>query len=218
MRNAFHTDPEDEGSARGAAQFERVYDDSGPVVGTESAARGTILLAFREAVLERYGSQGLADVAQRLPRDVRAATLDNLLLDVTWMPETHVLAWYDALWKGPCEGSSDNFCTLLDAMLNLGFGRVRRAFLKLASPETILARAPGLWRYDHSHGRLIAEVGSGVARVRLEDHIYTSTPLSCLAISEIYRYCASLTRVRHVSESHFRNGSGTLTVTLRWKV
>jgi hypothetical protein len=47
--------------------------------------------------------------------------------------------------------------------------------------------------------------------------VYTETSLSSLAISEIYRYCASLTRVRQVTESHFRNGGGTLVVTLRWK-
>jgi hypothetical protein len=219
MKNAFRTEHEEDDSGRGmlGLKFERTYSDDSPVVGKDSSARGTILVAFREALLELYGPQGLAQVAQRLPREVRTVTIDDLLIGVSWMPESYVLAWYEALWSGPCAGSSERFCALLDCMLDRGFGRIRRAFLKLASPETILAKAPSLWRYDHTHGRLTAEVGVGVARVRLEEHVYTDTPLSCLAISEIYRYCASLTRVRQVSESHFRNGGGTLVVTLRWK-
>jgi hypothetical protein len=219
MDNAFRTEHEGDDSGDGTIglQFAREYHDDAPAIGATSSARGTILVAFREALVAAYGAEGLEMVAKRLPREVRAATIDDLLVGVAWLPESYVLSWYEALWSGPCEGRSERFCTLLDGMLDRGFGRIRRAFLKLASPETILAKAPSLWRYDHTHGRLSAEVGTGVARVRLEDHVYTSTSLSCLAISEIYRYCASLTRVRQVSESHFRNGGGALVVTLRWK-
>ena len=219
MKDAFRTEHEPEEPAGAiAGALARSYNDDAPVVGSTSSARGTILSAFREAVLELHGAAGLSDVAQRLSAEVRGATIDNSLIGSSWLPETYVLAWYEALWSGPCASSADKFCTLLDRMLDRGFGRVRRAFLKLASPETILAKAPSLWRYDHTHGRLSTEVGTGLARVSLSDHVYTETSLACLAISEIYRYCASLTRVRQVSESHFRNGSGTLIVTLRWKV
>jgi hypothetical protein len=220
MKQVYRVDREQElrDSIAPLPAFLRAYSDDSPEVGSASCARGTILVAFREAVQELYGAEGLAHVARLLPPDVRAATIDDMLVGVQWLSESYVLAWYEALWSGPCDGRADAFCLTLTRMLDRGFGRVRRAFLKLASPETILAKAPSLWRYDHSHGRLGVEVGNAVARVRLENHIYTESPLSRLAISEIYRYCAALTRVRQVSESHFREPSGALVVTLRWKV
>lgn len=200
------------------AVFLRSYSDDTPEEGQTTCVRGTILSAFREAVVELYGSPGLAQVAARLPAEVRVATIDELVVGPQWLPESCVLAWYEALWSGPCDGRADAFTIVLQRMLDRGFGRIRKAFLRLASPETILAKAPSLWRYDHTHGRLVTEVGAGVGRLRLDHHPYTESPLSRLAISEIYRYCASLTRVRQVTESHFREPEGALVVTLRWRI
>jgi hypothetical protein len=224
MKQAYRYDRDEELQTAAAqslspqAAFHRAYSDDTPELGSDSCARGTILIAFREAVHELYGNEGLERVSAALPKAVRAATIEEMLVGVQWLPEEHVVAWFEALWAGPCDGRADAFALVLQRMLDRGFGRVRKAFLRLASPEAILAKAPSLWRYDHTHGRLGVEVGTGVARVRLENHTYTESPLSRLAISEIYRYCAALTRVRQVTESHFREPSGALVVTLRWRV
>jgi len=179
-------------------------------------ARGTIFVGFKQAVEGLWGAAGLRSVAQLLPVDVRYDTVDTVLVNMEWLPETHVLAWYEALWSGPCERKRHHFVTVIDRMMDCGFGRVRKALLHLASPSMIFGKAPGLWRYDHSHGELTIDVDGQTARVRLEDHPYTANPLSCMATAEIYRYCVALSRGRDVTESHYNDPSGALIVRIRW--
>lgn len=184
----------------------------------EMLARGTILVGFREATLKLWGRAGLESVALLLPAEVRAQTIDSVVLNVGWFPETFVLAWYEALWSGPCAGRREPFIAVLNRMMDFGFGRVRKSLLALANPSAIVIKAGALWRYDHTHGDLTVEAGDGGARVRLEHHPYTDNPLSCLAIAEIYRYCVALCRAREVSEMHYREPTGALVVRVRWEV
>lgn len=196
--------------------YDKTYAIDAPVEGTEMRARGTIFVAFREAVISLWGDRGIASVASGLPAIVRKETLESVVVSTEWVPEAHVLAWYEALWGGPCQRRTDLFCLVLDRMLDLGFGRVRRVFLSMANPATIFSRAPALWRYDHTHGHLTVEASPSAARLRLVEHPYTESPLSCLAVAEIYRYCTALTRVKSVQGSHFRDPNGGLVVRLRW--
>lgn len=184
--------------------------------GTEMLARGTIFVGFREAAQHVYGPDGLASLAALLPEDVRRQTIENLVLSVGWYPERFVLAWYEALWMGPCRERRERFFAVLDRMMDFGFGRVRRSLLALANPSTIVVKAPALWRYDHTHGDLTVEAGEGAARVCLRNHPYTDNPLACLAIAEIYRYCVALCRARDVTETHYRDNQGALVVRVRW--
>lgn len=173
-------------------------------------------MGFRQAVLDLWGEPGLRAVSARLPQDVRFDTVDTMLMSMEWLPEAHVLAWYEALWSGPCQEKRAFFLQAIDRMMDFGFGKIRKAFLVLASPSIIFAKAPGLWRYDHSHGVLTADVEASSGRLRLEGHPYTSNPLSCLATAEIYRYCVTLCRANNVTESHYRDATGALIVRLRW--
>jgi len=182
-------------------------------------ARGTILIAFREATNDLWGAEGVRAIGERLPQVVREETLDVSAVIPLWVPESYVLAWYEALWHGPCEARRNSFDTFLGRMLDCGFGRVRKAFLAFAKPATILNKAPALWRHDHTHGTLCLEsLEATSARVRLTDHPYASTSLSCIATAEIYRYCASLCRAKNVSELHYRDSAGALIVRLRWSL
>lgn len=185
--------------------------------GLEMRARGTMLAGFREATLKLWGRGGLESVALLLPADVRKQTLESVVLDGAWFPETFVLAWYEALWSGPCLHRRDAFVAVLNRMMDVGFGRVRKSLLARARPSAIAIEAGALWRHDHTHGDLTIEAGEGAARVRLERHPYTDNPLSRLAIAEIYRYCVALCRVREVSEMHYREPSGALVVRVRWE-
>ncbi len=194
-----------------------LYESNEPVIGTVPCARGTIFVGFRHAVDSIWGARGLAQVSEHLPEEVRRATLENVVVNTEWIPETHVVAWYEALWAGPCESRRDKFTLALDRMLDFGFGRVRKVFLSMARPATILERAPTFWRYDHTHGYLRIAAGDTMARVALSEHPYTANSLSCMAIAEVYRYCATLTRARNVTSSHYRESTGTLVVRLRWE-
>jgi hypothetical protein len=185
---------------------------------TEACARGTILMAFRDAANRLWGETGTREIGSRLSPKVRAETIELAAVNLVWVPEAYVLEWYQAVWDGPCEARSEAFRIFLDRMLDSGFGRVRKAFLGLAKPPMILGRAPSLWRHDHTHGALTVEgLKPGSARVRLADHPYTETPLGCLAIAEIYRYCIALCRVDDATEIHYREPNGALVVRLRWQ-
>ena len=198
------------------ASSENLQYDSPPILDGEMLARGTIFVGFRAAVLDLWGARGMEHLASRLPPDVRRDTVSNLVVSTQWLPETHVLAWYEALWTGPCEEIRESFARVLDRMLDCGFGRIRKAFLAFAKPAMIFEKAPTLWRYDHTHGLLTVMLGGRSARLRLEQHPYVDNPLSCMAAAEIYRYCVTLCRARNVTETHYRDADGALIVRLRW--
>lgn len=184
----------------------------------EMCARGTILMAFNDAALQLWGAQGGKKIGERLPEAVRAETLDVSTVNLTWVPEDYVLAWYDAVWHGPCDQKRDEFIRFLNRMMDHGFGRVRKAFLGFAKPAMILKRAPTLWRHDHTHGVLTVEaLEASSAKVKLVDHPYTTTSLACLATAEIYRYCVTLCQAKNVSVVHYREPGGALVVSLRWQ-
>jgi hypothetical protein len=185
----------------------------------ESCARGTILMAFHAAAEEIWGDAGVRAIGSLLSEEIRRETVDVSAVNLAWVPETYVLAWYEALWHGPCEQSSEMFVMFLDRMMDRGFGRVRKAFLGLAKPAMILNKAPGLWRHDHTHGVLTLErLEKDSAKVKLADHAYTTTSLACLATAEIYRYCVELCQSKNVTEIHYREPDGGLIVRLKWQV
>jgi len=183
----------------------------------EPVARGTILRAFRHAALDLWGRDGMRELVARLPEDARRETADpKVILDHRWFPERHVMAWYQAAWIGPASHRADQFRIFIDRMMDSGFGTIRSALLRLVTPSQLLTRAPALWRYDHSHGVLDVTLGERGATLRLYDHVYSSTPLSRLAVAEVYRYAVSLSRIRHVDEQHFEEGTA-LRVDLTWR-
>ncbi len=184
----------------------------------EPCARGTILVAFRAAASDLWGKDGVAAIAALLPDYTRDATLERIVVNVEWVPERHVMAWYEAVWNGPAARQQAQFARFLDAMMDRGFGRVRKIFLGLVTPMTMLEKAPELWRHDHTHGVLEIEAQPGSAKVLLRDHPYTTTPLARVAIAEIYRYALSLGRARDVTESHYTEPDGSLILRLRWRV
>lgn len=183
----------------------------------EPRARGTILASFREAAVELWGAEGLAQIAAALPAEVRADTVDRIVVHLEWLPERYVMSWYEAVWNGPAARAAPSFARFLDRMMDRGFGRVRKLFLSLVTPATMLDKAPDLWRHDHTHGELTIEHSVGTAKVRLQDHPYTTTPLARIAIAEIYRYCLSLGRARDVTETHYTDDQGALVLTLKWR-
>jgi hypothetical protein len=184
----------------------------------ESQARGTVFGGLRQAALEVFGEAGYATLVAALPADARAATVDSLVVAVGWYPERYVMAWFDAAFERAALRNDARFHAFLDRMMDHGFGRIRRALLRLASPNMLLAQATTLWSHDHSHGSLSAEVERGAALLVLRNHVYTTDPVSRSAVTEIYRYGVALTGVRQVLAVHHLQPDGSLQVKLRWGV
>jgi hypothetical protein len=178
-------------------------------------ARRTILASFRSAALDLWGPDGLRRIGEAMPEASRRATVEPVVLADEWIPEEHVMAWYEAAWT-LSERNDAEYCRFLDRMMDVGFGRVRKLLLNLASVATVATKAPELWRHDHTSGVLRSEYREGEVTLCLRDHIYTTTPLARRSIAEIYRYVVSLTGRKHVTATHSLEPDGELRVRLRY--
>jgi hypothetical protein len=182
----------------------------------EKRVRGTVVVGLRDAAAALWGSSGVTQIAGRLPEGTRAATTGHGTSNLEWFPEQYVLDWYQAVWNGPAGGDRKAFFGFLDKMMDLGFGRVRKALLMLAKPALLIDRAEALWRHDHSHGHLQATLLESGARLVLTDHPYVSDPMASMAIAEIYRYGFALCRVKNVTATHRKESADTLLVNVTW--
>ncbi len=197
---------------------EGTEDGERAISADEPLVRRTVVSAFRAAVLRLWGEAQLRALGEAMPPDCRADTVDTALVAREWLPERYVMSWYAAAWNGPCAKQNKPFLELLDRMMDEGFGRVRKLFLGLATPSMFIAKAPSLWRHDHTHGEIaVIDGGPGRFEVTLRDHPYTTTPLARMAIAEVYRYAFSLCRVHDVTSSHGLDPSGALLVRIQYR-
>jgi hypothetical protein len=164
----------------------------------EPHARGSVIHGFRAALVDLWGDEALAALAARLPLDTRIATVDTLILPFEWVPLPHVIAWHDALWTGPCAADEHRLARLVARSIELGFGRFKSAFFTNVTPERLVSRAPELWRWQHTHGELTANVEGLTAVVTLRDHPYVEQPSSRRITAESYRYIVGMAGAREV--------------------
>jgi hypothetical protein len=187
---------------------------------TESLSKGTIVHSQAQAIRELWGEDGLRDVVGRLPTEAAEATAGVDFEPLRWYPTRYLLDWNVALLDGPARQDEQAFRRCVARSIDLGFGRVRRAFLAFATPDRLAQRASELWRHEHSQGELSIESDAApverTARLALRDHPFITTALSRLATAEVFRYILSLSRARNVRESHALHGDA-LRITLRWE-
>ncbi len=158
----------------------------------EPHARGSVIHGFRAALVDLWGEEALASLAARLPLETRVATIDDMVLPFEWVPLEHVIAWHDALWTGPCAVDEHALARLVGRSIELGFGRFKSAFFTNVTPDRLVARAPELWRWQHTHGELSAVVDGESGVVTLKDHPYVEEPTSRRITAESYRYIVTM--------------------------
>jgi hypothetical protein len=184
-----------------------------PSVSQEPMARGSIIHGFRAAAVALWGEDALRAVADRLPAGTRAGTLEGaIVLPVAWIPTAFVVDWQLAVWEGLARRDDPTFCRFLDRGIDFGFGAFRRAFLKLVTPEQLVAKAPDLWKKQHTHGTLTASprsehAGRRTVVLSLRDSPMVENQVSRRAMAEIWRYIATFARVKEVRETHGLEGS-----------
>ncbi len=189
----------------------------------EPVAHSRIITSKRQAVVDLFGAAGLELVGQGLPPDVRAETIHSSLTD-TWVPERWISLWQRAVWEGPAQRDAAEFNRFIDAMVDCGFGRVRRVLVKLATPALMAERAAELWRDEHSHGTMTAMIKKGAAELRLTEHPYCTSTLAAMVIAESMRYVASLSlragnptvSYNVAPEALATPADAALTIHLRW--
>ncbi len=172
---------------------------------------------MREAVTDLWGDAGLEAVGRALPPDVRRLTVDLPVVPDEWLPAMSAMAWFVAVWETCANRQTKDFSAFIDRQTELGFGRVRKFFLSYATPKLVVSRAAALWRDDNTAGELVALPDGpygGIAELR--NHIYATTPLSRLAITELIRSILSRCRAKDVTGRSVLLPDGTLRMHFAW--
>lgn len=155
----------------------------------------------------------MQDIATRMPEASRVEMFRELPTE--WVLERDIIAWCFATWEGPANRDRLRYTEFIQRQTDLGFGRIRRFLISIASPGMLLQKAGDLWKQDHTHGDLKVDMEPKKATLTLRDHPYTETPQSRATIAEVFRYTISLTRTA-VFETHKLQEPGVIVVSLRW--
>ena len=160
------------------------------------------MLGFRTACEQTWGAGVYEEVLELLPPQVREAN-GGLFPVEEWVPESFFVAWIESVWRGPAKRDPKMIRRYVRATIAHGYGRVRRLFVQLLTPETLAGRASETWRAEHNTGVLkTVLVAKNRARLQLVDHPYVATPPLRMSLAEALRFTASLTRARNVIEMH----------------
>ena len=173
------------------------------------------LRAAAEATEHCFGREARQSVTASVSPELRSA-LESVATGMSWTPVRHVIDWSMAVWEGPANYDRAAMVEFTQRQVDMGFGRLRRALIALASPRLLLERAPELWEKDNRGGQVSIDVGDHRATWRLVDHPYCAVPQARATMAEVLRYVVELTRARDVTESHGLSG-GALEVIVRWK-
>ena len=128
------------------------------VTSSVPCVRGTAVFGLKAATEELWGDLGLRDVAYRLPRIPRRALMEEIVMPQAWIPESHLIDFCRCVWEGPAQQVESAYTGFLGRAAFHGFGRFQKIILSFTSPEAIAVRVPSLWRRDHTHGELEADV------------------------------------------------------------
>lgn len=190
-----------------------------PANPAEPHTRGIALHGMRTAAVELWGDDGLRAIADRLPPDVREASIDAIVLPVTWYPTRFNIEWVHAVWEGPAARDDAALCAWLNRAIERGFGRMRSFFLRLVSVDLMAARAPEMWKHEHTHGSLevVLHPQKTSTTVTVRDHPFAKSALLRRAEAENYRHILALSGLKDVRESHRADGPDAFVVQLSWR-
>jgi len=184
------------------------------VEGPEPLLKRYNVTAARDAVVDLWGREALADVYARMPQAEREYLMAPM---PAWVPVRVPVALSFAVYEGPVGRDKAKFYKFLHRHTDNSVGRVRKLLLGLANPERIFAEAPKMWRSEHTVGSLEARIDGKSGMAILRDHPYVESPHGRAAIAETFRYLVELSRAKDVTETHALVGTSAVEVKLRWK-
>lgn len=182
----------------------------------EPSCRAGQAAAFRSAALALWGRLGWEEVLRTLTPEAREQLFEQALSPVAWVPERLMMDLAEQVYDGPAARNQHSYRVFVRTMIEHGFGRIRRLFIRYATPELLLGRAPELWKHDHTHGELTVCVGRDQATAMLHDHPHVTTELGRLTASETFKSALALTRARDVEMAYFHD-EHALRVELNWR-
>jgi len=182
----------------------------------EPSCRAGQAAAFRSAALTLWGKLGWEEVLRAISSETREQLFEPPVSPVAWVPERLMMDLAEQVYEGPAARNDHGYRVFVRTMIEHGFGRIRRLFIRYATPELLLSRAPELWKHDHTHGELSVQIGDGRATAVLRRHPHVATELARLTAAETFKSALSLTRAREVQMEHFHD-EDALRVELGWR-
>jgi hypothetical protein len=120
------------------------------------------------------------------------------------------------VWNGPAGRQAQVFRDFVALTIDLGFGRVKKFFLSMATPAMLAERSERIWREEFSTGRLKGTMlSSTLATLLLIDHPFTESAVTRVVAAESFRRVVSYTVTTPVREVHTMTPEGLL-IRLRW--
>ena len=168
-----------------------------------------------DAARDLWGQEGLDDVRSRMPETERDEFFAERLPE--WVSIRSMIAFNFALWEGPANRNKARYFPWVRLTTDLSFGRVKRLFLSMASPEKVVIKASELWSADQTGGTFEGVLEGKGGRLVLRDHPYTETPQARAGYAEMVRYIIELTRAEGVTETHSLVAPGVLEIRVRWR-
>jgi len=167
-------------------------------------------------VAKLWGDAGLATLRERLGPDARAALLDEIIMPVSWYPETYFETCNEVVWASLARGDDAAFDAYVRGSIDHLWSRVHRILMGFTTPHRLARRAPDMWRHDHTHGQLDVELRENDGTVRVQGYPYAPGGIMGRGQTEALRYILSHARVKEVRAAHELDAQGTFVATLSW--
>jgi hypothetical protein len=180
-------------------------------------ARGSVALGMKSAAIELWGKDALTSIAESMSSESRLAMFDELLLPISWVPESSVIEFWRVAWDGPLAESTTATQKYVEKAVQHGWGRFRKVFVSLMTPTLLANRAQQLWRHDHTHGELTATMSGNTGLVRLADHAYVDSPVACRFMAASFHVIVAMSNARDVTSSYDVHDRRALRVKLAWR-
>lgn len=187
--------------------------ESSQTITLSDRVRARAVNGLREATREVYGAAEVDRVLASLTDEQRA----SLQFEREWVPVSLMEAWVAALLEGPGAHDRAAFRRCVDRGLDLGFGRVKKTLLAIATPHGIVRRASELWRGEFTEGRVVAFSTSPTsASLTLHDHCTLASPLMREVVAETFRRALELAGARDAVERHSGEPGSPLPILVSW--
>lgn len=178
-----------------------------------SRSRGHGLVSTVEATRELCGDELVSTLLTRFPQAFHRALEES----PDWVPTEFVVTWYELVSEA-LGGDERRLAAITTRAVDLGFGRVRKLLLGIATPHWVLRKGEELWRGEQSAGRMTAyAVEPNHARVTLTDHPFLDSAVMRRAMVTSMAYTLTLTGAKSVTAEVAGAVGEPLVLTLTWK-
>ena len=191
-------------------------DRSSAPPGDRPCARGTLVAGAVASVAKLWGDAGLSTLREHLPPEARHALLDEIILPVSWYPETYFETCNEIVWTALARGDDAAFDAYIHGSIDHLWSRVHRVLMGLTTPHRLARRAPDMWRHDHTHGDLDVELRESDGTVRVQGYPYARGGIMGRGQTEALRYILSHARVKEVRATHALDEHGNFVAMLSW--